>query len=78
MGRSSWRCARAEGDGGHRATDAITHHYAARYRQLRQLRQQGTPVPSNDLWIAALVIEYGASLCRRDAHFGRLAQLGLV
>ena len=75
MGRSSWRCAKAEGDGRHRATDATTRHYAALYRQLRQ---QGTRVPSNDLWIAALVIEYGASLCRRDAHFGRLAQLGLV
>jgi tRNA(fMet)-specific endonuclease VapC len=57
------------------ATDATTHHYAALYRQLRQ---QGTPVPTNDLWIAALVIEYGASLCTRDARLGHLAQLDLV
>jgi len=57
------------------ATDGTTHHYAALYRQLRQ---QGTPVPTNDLWIAALVIEHGASLCSRDAHFEKLAQLDVV
>ena len=57
------------------ATDATTHHYAALYRQLRQ---QGTPVPTNDLWIAALVTEHGARLCTRDAHFGKLAQLDLA
>ena len=57
------------------ATDATTHHYATLYRQLRQ---QGTPIPTNDLWIAALVTEHGASLCTRDAHFQHLAQLDLV
>ena len=57
------------------ATDATTHHYASLFRQLRQ---QGTPVPTNDLWIAALVTEHGASLCTRDAHFGKLAQLDVV
>ena len=57
------------------ATDATTHHYAALYRQLRQ---QGTPVPTNDLWIAALVTEHGARLCTRDAHFEKLAQLDLL
>ena len=57
------------------ATDATTHHYAALFRQLRQ---QGTPVPTNDLWIAALVTEHGASLCTRDAHFEHLAQLDVV
>jgi tRNA(fMet)-specific endonuclease VapC len=57
------------------ATDATTHHYAALYRQLRQ---QGTPVPTNDLWIAALVTEHGARLCTRDAHFRKLAQLDVV
>ena len=57
------------------ATDATTHHYAALYRQLRQ---QGTPMPTNDLWIAALVVERGASLCTRDAHFSKLPQLDVV
>jgi len=57
------------------ATDATTHQYAALFRQLRQ---QGTPVSTNDLWIAALVTEHGARLCTRDAHFGHLAQLDVV
>jgi tRNA(fMet)-specific endonuclease VapC len=57
------------------ATDATAHHYASLFRQLRQ---QGTPVPTNDLWIAALVTEHGASLCTRDAHFDELAQLDVV
>ena len=57
------------------ATDATTHHYAALYRQLRQ---QGTPIPTNDLWVAALVTEHGARLCTRDAHFEKLAQLDLL
>ena len=57
------------------ATDATTHHYAALYRQLRQ---QGTPIPTNDLWIAALVTEHGARLFTCDAHFEELAQLDLV
>jgi tRNA(fMet)-specific endonuclease VapC len=52
------------------ATDATTHHYAALYRQLRA---QGTPIPTNDLWIAAFVTEHGASLFTRDAHFAELA-----
>ena len=30
------------------------------------------------LWIAALVVEHGARLCSRDAHFGCLAQLDVV
>jgi predicted nucleic acid-binding protein len=57
------------------ATDATTHRYATLYRQLRQ---QGTPMPTNDLWIAALVTEHGARLCTGDAHFGKLAQLDVV
>jgi len=40
--------------------------------------QQGTPVPTNDLWIAALVTEHGARLCTRDAHCGKLAQLDVA
>ena len=57
------------------ATDATTRTYAAVYRQLRQ---QGTPIPTNVLWIAALVIERGLSLCSRDAHFRQLPQLSIV
>lgn len=54
------------------ATEATTFHYASLYRQLRE---QGTPVPTNDLWIAALVTENRLTLYSRDAHFDHLPQL---
>ena len=44
----------------------------------RSLRQQGTPIPSNDLWIAASCLEHGALLFSRDAHFERVPGLRLV
>ena len=56
-------------------SDATTRHYAGLYRQLRQ---QGTPIPTNDLWIAALVVERDLFLCTRDEHFRHLPQLNLV
>jgi len=43
-----------------------------------QLRAQGTPMPTNDLWIAALVLEHGLTLYSRDAHFQGLPQLSLA
>lgn len=53
-------------------TEATTHHYAQLYRQLRE---RGTPIPTNDLWIAALVVEHGLVLCTRDRHFEQLPHL---
>lgn len=44
----------------------------------RSLRQQGTPIPSNDLWIAASCLEHGALLFSFDAHFERVPGLRLV
>jgi tRNA(fMet)-specific endonuclease VapC len=57
------------------ADEQTTHHYAAIYRQLRK---QGTPIPTNDMWIAALVLQHSLSLCDRDAHFDTLPQLTRV
>lgn len=54
------------------ADEQTTHHYANVYRQLRK---QGTPIPTNDMWIAALVLEHSLVLCARDAHFDALPQL---
>lgn len=54
------------------ADEQTTHHYATVYRQLRK---QGTPIPTNDMWIAALVLQHSLSLCDRDAHFDALPQL---
>jgi tRNA(fMet)-specific endonuclease VapC len=52
-----------------------TYHYAALYRQLRK---QGTPMPTNDMWIAALVLQHNLILHSRDRHFHHLPQLALV
>ena len=57
------------------ADEQTTHHYAAVYRQLRL---QGTPIPTNDMWIAALVLQHSLTLYDRDAHFDNLAQLTRV
>lgn len=54
------------------ADEQTTHHYASVYRQLRR---QGTPIPTHDMWIAALVLQHSLTLCARDAHFDALPQL---
>lgn len=33
------------------------------------LRQKGTPIPENDLWIAAQAIQHGLGLATVDRHF---------
>ena len=40
-----------------------------------QLRKAGTPIPINDVWIAALVLEHDLTLITRDSHFDRVPQL---
>lgn len=47
-------------------------------RLLRQLREQGTPIPTNDLWIASLVEQHNLLLYSRDHHFDYLPQLNLL
>jgi tRNA(fMet)-specific endonuclease VapC len=54
------------------ADEQTTYHYANIYRQLRA---QGTPIPTNDMWIAALALQHSLVLCARDAHFDALPQL---
>jgi len=34
-----------------------------------KLRKAGKPIPSNDIWIAALAIQYNIPLVSRDKHF---------
>ena len=55
------------------APDEQTTHY---YAQLhRQLRDDGRPIPTNDLWVAALVVQHDLVLCTSDRHFRRIPQL---
>jgi tRNA(fMet)-specific endonuclease VapC len=57
------------------ADDQTTHQYA---RLFRQLRAQGTPIPTNDLWTGALVVQHGLRLFARDRHFDHLPQIPRV
>jgi len=46
---------------------------ADRYSRIAaQLRQQGTPIPTNDIWIAAQTMEHGAELITTDEHFEKI------
>ncbi len=40
-----------------------------------QLKQKGTPIPTNDIWIAAQSIEHGAELITSDQHFEKISGL---
>ena len=54
------------------ASELTTPTYAG---LLAYLRERGTPIPSNDLWIAALCVEHDYSLVTQDSHFDHLPQL---
>ena len=47
-------------------TEITSDRYA---RIAARLKQQGTPIPSNDIWIAAQTMETGAELVTLDHHF---------
>lgn len=53
----------------------IAHEYA---RQLVELRRLGTPIPDNDLWIAATCITLRVPLATMDHHFERIPSLSCV
>ncbi len=46
--------------------EETTHHYAAINLELRQV---GKPIPTNDLWIAALCRHYSLPILSKDQHF---------
>lgn len=35
----------------------------------KYLKEKGTPIPQNDIWIAASALEHGACLLTTDPHF---------
>jgi tRNA(fMet)-specific endonuclease VapC len=49
---------------------------ALAYADIRvQLKEAGTPIPTNDLWIAALCRQHQLPLLSRDQHFDRVQGL---
>ena len=53
-------------------TSATTDLYA---KVFRTLRAAGTPIPINDIWLAAQALEHGAVLVSHDQHFNAVANL---
>ncbi|HUP47291.1 MAG TPA: PIN domain-containing protein [Thermoanaerobaculia bacterium] len=42
------------------------------------LREAGTPLPVNDIWIAACAAAAGASVLTYDAHFRQIRRIGAI
>lgn len=52
--------------------EQTTHHYAQLHLQLRN---KGARIPTNDLWIAAMIVQHDLILCTSDRHFRQLPQV---
>ena len=51
----------------------ITENTAKTYATVKhQLKKQGTPIPENDIWIAATAIEHSLTLITHDQHFQKV------
>jgi len=56
--------------------DRLTAFWYGRIK--KGLADQGTPIPENDIWIAAVAAQHGLPLAHRDTHFGRIQADGPV
>ncbi|MGB5550938.1 MAG: type II toxin-antitoxin system VapC family toxin [Thermoanaerobaculia bacterium] len=49
---------------------------ARRYSDIvEHLRSEGTPIPTNDLWIAASAMQHGLIVVSTDTHFDKVPQI---
>ena len=55
--------------------EKTAHHYAEVYADLRKI---AAPIPTNDLWIAALARQHRLPLFSLDAHFAAVPGLVLL
>ena len=53
--------------------DAVTADFYASI--LTTLKAAGTPIPTNDIWIAAVAFQYGYKLFSNDKHFNLIPGL---
>jgi len=54
----------------------VTEETAERYaRILDFLRRAGTPIPTNDIWIASTAMEHGLRLLTLDGHYLKVPQV---
>ncbi len=58
------------------AVDQLTiPHYAA---IRHELKHAGTPIPANDVWIAAIARQHQLAVVSRDQHFKKVKKLKLL
>ncbi len=57
----------------------VTSQTSTIYARIFQaLKRQGTPIPTNDIWIAAAAIQCGGDLLTRDEHFMHIQGLNII
>ena len=57
----------------------VEREVSLEYAQVfRQLQEKGTPIPQNDIWIAATARVRHAPLCTFDDHFKNVEELELI
>jgi predicted nucleic acid-binding protein len=56
-------------------SEATSRRYGAVFASLRRA---GTPIPANDVWIAAAALDAGAPLLSSDPHFDRVEGLEVI
>jgi tRNA(fMet)-specific endonuclease VapC len=55
---------------------AIDEETSERYAAIfNYLREKGTPIPTNDLWIAATAMQFGLRVVTTDRHFQQVPQV---
>ena len=58
---------------------AVDHDVARLYGEIIvALKAAGTPVPTNDIWIAATAARFGATVLTYDTHFTAMSRVGSV
>jgi predicted nucleic acid-binding protein len=55
--------------------EEVSRHYAD---IVTDLRTAGTPIPTNDIWIAATAARAGAAVLSADEHFTAIARVGSI
>ncbi len=56
-------------------TQETAEHYSS---VLNRLKQKGTPIPTNDIWIAATALQHGLPLYTLDKHFSHIEEVILT
>ena len=55
--------------------EGTSRHYA---NILLELKRAGRPIPTNDVWIAALAAQHGATVVTYDEHFRHILRIGAI